>query len=110
VRKKVQGTQERPRLSVFRSNRHIYCQVIDDWAGRTLASASTLSAGLKEDLKQGGNRQAAERVGELIVRQCLAKGITRVVFDRGGYKFHGRVKALAEAARKEFEGAGAPGF
>jgi large subunit ribosomal protein L18 len=95
---------------VFRSNRHIYCQVIDDWAGETLASASSLKGEPGEELEHGGNIEAAERVGEEIGEKCLQKGITQVVFDRAGYKYHGRVKAVAEAARAKFEEAGAEGF
>lgn len=110
VRKGLEGTAQRPRLCVFRSNRNIYCQVVDDLAGHTLTSASTLSAELHDELKQGGNREAAARVGEILAQKCIEKGIGEVVFDRGGYKFHGRVKALAEATRKKFEEAGARGF
>ena len=89
----------RVRLSVFRSSRHIYAQIIDDAAGRTLAAASTLDAGLKPVLKTGADAAAASAVGTLIAERAKAAGISRVVFDRGGYLFHGRVKALAEAAR-----------
>jgi large subunit ribosomal protein L18 len=100
VRKKVFGTPERPRLSVFRSNRHIYAQIIDDTAGATLASASTGTRTLREQMKNAGNIKAAEVVGENIAKQALGVGIKCVCFDRSSYKFHGRVKALAEAARK----------
>ena len=100
VRKKVQGTPERPRLSVFRSNRHIYAQLIDDIAGLTLASASTKMKALREKLAKTGNKKAAEIVGEAVAKQALGVGIKCVCFDRGPYKFHGRVKALADAARK----------
>lgn len=100
VRKKVLGTPERPRLSVFRSLRHIYAQVIDDTQGVTLVSASTLDPDLKGDLSTTGDSAAAERVGRLIGERALAKGITQVVFDRGGNQYHGRVKALADAARE----------
>ena len=100
VRKKIFGTPERPRLCVFRSLRHIYAQIIDDTVGRTLVAASTLSPELRGKLKTGGNIEAARYVGELIAKKALEKGIKKVVFDRGGYKYHGRVKALAEAARK----------
>ena len=100
VRKKVFGTAERPRLSVFRSNRHIYAQIIDDTAGATLASASTKTKGLLDQLPGGGNRKAAEVVGEAIAKQALGVGIKCVCFDRNRYKFHGRVKALADGARK----------
>lgn len=100
VRKKVFGTQDRPRLSVFRSNRHIYAQIIDDVAGVTLVSASTRAKGLRNRLSNGGNVKAAELVGEAIAKQALRVGIKCVCFDRGPHKFHGRIKALAEAARK----------
>ena len=90
----------RPRLSVFRSSRHIYAQVIDDGAGRTLAAASSLDAGLKANLKTGADIAAAGAVGKLIAERAKAAGIDKVVFDRGGYLFHGRVKALADAARE----------
>ena len=89
----------RPRLSVFRSSQHIYAQVIDDRGGVTLAAASSLDKGLKGSLKSGTNAAAATEVGKLIAQRALAAGIKEVVFDRGGYLFHGRVKALAEAAR-----------
>jgi large subunit ribosomal protein L18 len=97
VRKKVRGTAERPRLAVFRSNKHITAQVIDDRAGHTLAAASTLEA---EVTGSGGNVDAATRVGELVAERAKAAGITTVVFDRGGNLYHGRIAALAEAARK----------
>ena len=100
IRKKVFGTPDRPRLSVFRSNRHIYAQVIDDTAGATLASASTRSKGSPTKLPNAGNIKAAEIIGESIAKQALGVGIQCVCFDRNRYKFHGRVKALAEAARK----------
>lgn len=100
VRKKVYGTAERPRLNVYRSLSHIYAQVINDDLGVTLVAASTLSPELKGKLKNGGNVEAARAVGRLIAEKALAKGISKVVFDRGGYKYHGRVKALAEAARE----------
>ena len=100
VRKKVKGTAERPRLSVFRSLRHIYAQVIVDTTGQTLTSASTLNKEIRVTLKQTGNNEAAKKVGELIARRSIDKGITEVIFDRDGYLFHGRVKALAEAARE----------
>ncbi|UCF15418.1 MAG: 50S ribosomal protein L18 [Phycisphaerales bacterium] len=100
VRKKVFGTPDRPRLSVFRSNRHIYAQIIDDTAGATLASASTATKALQEKLKNAGNKRAAEMVGETIAKQALGVGIKCVCFDRNRYRFHGRVKALAEVARK----------
>ena len=97
VRKKVRGTSERPRLAVFRSNKHICAQVIDDRAGRTLASASTVETELRSS---GGNVAAAEKVGELLAERAKSAGVDAVVFDRGGFMFHGRVAALAEAARK----------
>ena len=98
VRKKIFGTAERPRLNVFRSNKHIYAQLIDDMKAVTLVSASTLD---KEfDLESTGNIEAAKKVGELVAKRALEKGIKQVVFDRGGYLYHGRVKALADAARE----------
>ena len=100
VRKKVFGTSERPRLSVFRSNKHIYAQIIDDVGGATLVSTSTRVKGLREQLPQGGNKKAAEAVGEAIAKQALGVGIKCVCFDRNRYKFHGRTKVLADAARK----------
>ena len=96
VRKKVEGTAERPRLAVFRSNNHISAQVIDDSTGRTLASASSLEAALRST---GGNVAGAQKVGELVAERAKDAGVSRVVFDRGGYRFHGRVASLAEAAR-----------
>ena len=99
VRKKVQGTPQRPRLAVFRSNAHIYAQIIDDSTGMTLAHASTLSEELKE-AGNGGNVDAARKVGVLIADKAKAKSIDTVVFDRGGFIYHGRVQALAEGARE----------
>ena len=99
VRSRIQGTPERPRLNVFRSLRHIYAQAIADTEGKTLASASTLSPELREKIKYSGNVNAAKEVGDLIAQKCLEKGIQKVVFDRNGYLYHGRIKALAEAAR-----------
>ncbi len=99
VRSRIKGRPDRPRLNVFRSLLHIYAQVIDDTSGRTLASASILSPEIKGSLPSYGNIEAAKKVGELIAKRCLEKGIHKVVFDRNGYLFHGRVKALAEAAR-----------
>ncbi len=90
----------RLRLSVHRSSKHIYAQVIDDTAGRTLAAASSLDKGLRGELITGANIEAAKRVGTLIAERAVAAGVTEVVFDRGGYLFHGRVKALADAARE----------
>ena len=90
----------RPRLSVFRSGKHIYAQVIDDSVGRTLAAASSLDRNLREELKTGADKEAASAVGKLVAERALAAGVTAVVFDRGAYLYHGRVKALAEAARE----------
>jgi len=100
VRKKTFGTPTRPRLSVFRSNRHIYAQIIDDVAGATLISASTGSKNLRSRLPKTGNKKAAEAVGEALAKEALGVGIQSVCFDRGRFKYHGRVKTLAEAARK----------
>ncbi|HGE72913.1 TPA: 50S ribosomal protein L18 [Candidatus Poribacteria bacterium] len=100
VRKRVYGTSERPRLSVYKSLNHIYAQIIDDVSGRTLVSASTLSPDVREKIKSGGNIESAKLVGEAIGKKALDKNISKVVFDRGGYPYHGRVKALAEAARE----------
>ena len=100
VRRKVQGSQERPRLCVFRSARHIYAQVIEDSTGTTLVSVSTVTKDLSGDLKVGGNVEAAKLIGKKIAERALAKNITQVVFDRNGFLYHGRVKALADAARE----------
>ncbi len=100
VRRRLQGTDERPRLCVFRSGKHIYAQVISDQTGRTLAAASTLSAPLKAQVQQTSNRAAAKEVGALIARLCQERAIRAVVFDRNGFLYHGRIKALAEAARE----------
>ncbi len=100
VRKKVFGTPDRPRLSVFRSNRHIYAQIIEDVAGVTLVSASTRAKGLRDRLSTGGSKKAAQIVGEAIGKQALGVGIKCVCFDRNRHKYHGRVKVLAESARK----------
>lgn len=97
VRAKISGTAERPRLNVFRSNANIYAQIIDDVSGATLAAASSLD---KEVAGNGGNKEAAKAVGKLIAERAAKKGITDVVFDRGGYIYHGRVKELAEGARE----------
>jgi large subunit ribosomal protein L18 len=99
VRKKVSGTPQRPRLAVFRSNKHITAQVIDDRAGRTLASASTVEADLRGSLGHTGNKDAATTVGRLVAERAKAAGVTKVVFDRGGFLYHGRVAAVADAAR-----------
>jgi large subunit ribosomal protein L18 len=101
VRKKIQGTAERPRLSVYRSLRHIYAQIIDDLEGHTMVSASTKDPSLRKELQETMNKEAAKRTGELLARKALEKGIDTVVFDRGGYLYHGRVKALAEGAREQ---------
>ncbi|MFD1363542.1 50S ribosomal protein L18 [Lentibacillus salinarum] len=98
VRKHVSGTEERPRLNVYRSNKHIYAQLIDDVAGVTVASASTVDNEL--NLESTGNSEAAKQVGELVAKRARDKGYQAVVFDRGGYLYHGRVKALADAARE----------
>ncbi|MEW6308396.1 MAG: 50S ribosomal protein L18 [Bacillota bacterium] len=100
VRKVVTGTAERPRLNVFRSLGHIYAQLIRDDTGHTLMAASSLDPELKDRLKGGGNVAAAKVVGDLLARRALAQGIKRVVFDRGGYLYHGRVAAVAEGARE----------
>jgi large subunit ribosomal protein L18 len=100
VRKRVSGTSERPRLAVFRSLNHIYAQVIDDTAGATLAAASTLDPSLRAALKSGGDVEAAKAVGKLIAERAREKGVEKVVFDRGGYLYHGRVQHLADAARE----------
>ncbi|WP_018249340.1 50S ribosomal protein L18 [Orenia marismortui] len=99
IRNKVQGTPSRPRLNVSRSLQHIYAQVIDDFAGETLVSASTVDKEISEKVENSGNIEAAKIVGEYIAKRALDKGIETVVFDRGGYDYHGRIKALAEAAR-----------
>lgn len=100
VRRKISGTPERPRLSVFRSNRHIYAQIIDDIAGVTLVATSTQSKTLRDQVAAGGNRKAAETVGEALAKKALDMGIKCVSFDRNRYRYHGRVKSLADAARK----------
>ncbi|WJH36427.1 50S ribosomal protein L18 [Paenibacillus aurantius] len=99
VRKKIQGTTERPRLSIYRSSKHMYAQIIDDVKGVTLAAASTQDKELKE-VGNGGNVDAAKQVGELIAKRAKENGVEKVVFDRGGYLYHGRVQALADAARE----------
>jgi len=100
VRTRLAGTPERPRLNVYRSVSHIYVQVIDDRGGRTIASASSVDKETKKNLKGGGNIASAKAVGKIIADRAKAAGVTQVVFDRGGYKYHGRVKALADAARE----------
>ncbi|MDD6155179.1 MAG: 50S ribosomal protein L18 [Eubacteriales bacterium] len=100
VRKDIFGTPERPRLSVYRSNNNISCQVIDDVNKVTLVSASSLEKELKADLANGGNKDAAKKVGETVAKRALEKGITEVAFDRGGFLYHGRVKELADGARE----------
>jgi len=99
VRKKINGTVQRPRLAVFRSSKHIYAQLIDDVQGVTIASASTLDKEVTE-VGNGGNVEAARKIGELIASRAKAKGVEHVVFDRGGYLYHGRIQALADAARE----------
>lgn len=99
IRKKLRGRAECPRVAVFKSTRHIYAQLIDDDSGATLASASTMDKELKGSDGHGGNQEAAKKVGELLGKRALEKGVRRVVFDRGGYPYHGRVKVLADAAR-----------
>ena len=100
LRNHLSGTAERPRLAVFRSNQHIYAQIIDDTVGNTLVSASTHQKDVKAELEKTSNVEAAAYVGTVIAKKALEKGITTVVFDRGGYIFHGKVKALADAARE----------
>jgi large subunit ribosomal protein L18 len=100
IRKKLSGSSERPRLTVFRSDKHIYAQIVDDTLGTTLAAVSTLSADYQQADSTKGKVNAAKRVGELIARKAQDKGITKVVFDRSGYIYHGRVQALADAARQ----------
>jgi len=100
VRKRLTGTTERPRLAVFRSSKHIYAQIIDDGAGRTLASASSLDADVKSQQAYGGNKAAAAIVGRFVAERAKGAGIDKVCFDRRSYKYHGRVQALAEAARE----------
>lgn len=100
VRQKVSGTTERPRLTVYRSLNQIYAQVIDDRAGATLVSASSIDKETRKETKGGGNIATAKIIGRIIAERAIAAGITKVVFDRGGYKYHGRVEALANAARE----------
>ncbi len=100
LRSSLFGSVERPRLSVFRSDKHIYAQVINDFDGKTLVAAASTATDIRGDLKNGGNIEAAKRVGKAIAEKAKAAGITKVAFDRGGRKYHGRVKALADAARE----------
>jgi len=100
VRKKIEGSPDCPRLNVFRSIKHIYAQIIDDAAGNTLVAASTLDEALKGSMPNGGNKEAARAVGKLIAKKAIDAGIKSVVFDRGGYIYHGRVKELADGARE----------
>jgi len=100
VRTRIEGTPERPRLCVYRSLGHIYAQVIDDLSGKTLVSASSIDGETKKNLKGGGNVAAAKVIGKTVAERAKAAGVSKVVFDRGGYKYHGRVKALADAARE----------
>jgi large subunit ribosomal protein L18 len=102
VRKKIKGTPEVPRLSVFKSSRHIYAQVIDDISSKTLVEASSLSKDLRQQIEgMGGNRKGAAMIGEQIAKKALKKGIAKVVFDRSGFLYHGRIKVLAESAREQ---------
>lgn len=100
IRRKIAGSGERPRLSVFKSHKHFFIQLIDDSEGKTLASVSTQESSLKSQMKNGGNIDAAKKAGALVAERAQAKGIKKVVFDRGGNKYHGAVKALADAARE----------
>lgn len=100
IRKKVVGTNERPRMSVYRSLKHIYCQIVNDVKGETIVAVSTMSPEIRSQVGYGGNVKAAEIVGQRIAEEAKKKGVKTVVFDKGGYKYHGRIKALAESARK----------
>lgn len=100
IRRKISGTSDKPRLSVFRSAKHIYAQVVDDVAGTTVAHASTLSREVRDEVTEASKLDAAKKVGQSIAKALLAKGIQKVVFDRNGYLYHGRVRALADAARE----------
>ena len=100
VRRRVRGTEERPRLSVFRSGKHVYAQVVVDSTGKTVLAVSTLSPELRPQLKKTANVDAAKQVGLLAARRCVEKGIKRIVFDRNGFLYHGRVRAVAEGARE----------
>jgi large subunit ribosomal protein L18 len=99
VRRHIRGTAERPRLAVFRTHKHIYAQIIDDAAGRTVASASSMDKQLRGSVDFGGNKQAAEAIGRAVAERAKAAGVTKVCFDRGEFRYHGRVAALADAAR-----------
>ena len=100
VRKRIRGTADRPRLSIFRSHRNVSCQIIDDVAGKTLISVGTQDKDVRPSVAYGGNKSAAESVGKLLAEKALAAGIKQVAFDRGHYRYHGRVAALADSARK----------
>ena len=100
IRNRFSGTAERPRLAVFRSNNHVYAQIIDDVAGKTLVSASTLEKDIKAELQNTDDIDAASKIGDVVAKRAIEKGIKAVVFDRGGYIYHGKVKALADAARE----------
>ncbi|MFW6238179.1 MAG: 50S ribosomal protein L18 [Halanaerobiales bacterium] len=101
IRNKITGTLDRPRMNVYRSNQNIYVQIIDDLSGHTLVSASTVDPAIRDSIDNGGNKEAARKVGELVAERALEEDIDQVVFDRGGYKYHGRIKTLAEAAREK---------
>ncbi|MCI0183832.1 MAG: 50S ribosomal protein L18 [Acidibacillus sp.] len=100
IRRQLSGTAARPRLNVFRSDKHIYAQMIDDVSGTTIVSASTVEKSVRESVPHGNTVAAAEAIGELVAKRAVEKGISKVVFDRGGYLYHGRIQALADAARK----------
>jgi large subunit ribosomal protein L18 len=100
IRRKINGTPARPRLTVFRSSKHIYAQVVDDLAGKTVAHASTLSRDVRADVSEANKSDAAKKVGAAIAKLLLSQGIDKIVFDRNGYLYHGRVRALADAARE----------
>lgn len=100
IRNKISGTAQKPRLAVFRSNKHIYAQIIDDTIGNTLAAASTMEAAVKDKIEKTSDIEAAKAVGEAIAKKAIEKGINTVVFDRGGFVYHGKIQALAEAARE----------
>ncbi|PWI58632.1 50S ribosomal protein L18 [Sulfoacidibacillus thermotolerans] len=100
IRRQLSGTPERPRLNVFRSEKHIYAQMIDDVSGRTIVSASTVEKSVRERVPHGNTVEAAKAIGQLVAERALEQGITKVVFDRGGYLYHGRIQALADAARE----------